>query len=147
MQFAISDNAVSELVNYVFRTLPAKEREHVENKIAAVTDADLTTAVRPFMFGGRVVHELYFDPSKLLFFTREEKIGAVVSAFVISSLAQNGDVPLSDQTLRTHDELIMRSANRLKYGTEVSLFLRRFMTLENEWRQNTFPDIRDEDEV
>jgi hypothetical protein len=83
------------------------------------------------MFAGRVVHELYFDLSKLLFFTREEKIGALVSAFIIASLAHEADVPLSDQTTRTHAELIIRYAKRLKYGAEVSAFLRRFMALED----------------
>lgn len=132
MQFAVSHVQTNYLINDIFRKLPADERKHVEAKIAAVTDSDLTTAVRPFMFGGKVVHELYFDPSKLLFFTRQEKIGAIVSALIISSLAQKGDIPLSDQTARTHTRLIIRYAGSLKYGAEVSAFLRRFIALEDE---------------
>ena len=109
----------------------------------AVTDADLTTAVRPFMFGGKIVHELYFDPTKLLFFTREEKVGAVVSAFAISYLAEHGDVPLSDQSLRTHAEQIIQYGKRLNYEGEVSRFLRRFKTLEDEWR-GLFDDLTEQ---
>lgn len=71
----------------MFRKLSPKERKLVEVGIVAITNNDLVTAVRPFMFGGKVVHELYLDPSKLLFYTRKEKIGAVVSALIIAILA------------------------------------------------------------
>ena len=138
MQFALGHRQTSSLVNEVFRKLPAKERKSIETGIAAVTDTDLVTAVRPFMFGGRVIHELYFDPSKLLFYTRQEKIGAVVSAFIISSHAHNSNVPLSDQSLRTHAKQIIEYGKRWKYGCEVSAFLGRCMTLEDEWRRDSF---------
>jgi hypothetical protein len=108
-----------------------------------VTDADLTTAVRPFSFGGKVVHELYFDITKLRFFLKEEKIGAIVSAFIIALLAQysrsRGDsspFPLSDQSLVTNQNLITRYAKHLKYRREVSSFLTRCNDLENQWRRH-----------
>jgi hypothetical protein len=135
MQFSITDSQTGWLVGEVFRKLPAKERKQVESRIAAVTDCDIVTVVRPLMFGGKVVHELYFDPCKLTFFTRREKLGAIASAFVISCLAQN-EVPLSDQTLRTHAKQIYEYGKRLKFGNEVSAFLRRFRTLEDEWRDS-----------
>ena len=144
MQIAVDHRQTSYLVDEVFRKLPAKQRKCVQTGIAAVTDTELVTAVRPFMFGGRVVHELYFDPAKLLFFTRQEKIGAVVSAFIIASLAQNNQVPLSDQALRTHARLITRCAQRLNYGYEVSAFLGRFRCLEDRWRRDAFPDLTDD---
>jgi hypothetical protein len=144
VQLAISHRPTSDLVNHVFRNLPAKERKRVENKIAAVTDTNLTTAVRPFMFGGKVVHELYFDTSKLLFFIREEKIGAIVSAFAISSFPQNAEVPLSDQSLITHAEQIIRYGKRLKYENEISAFLGRLRTLEDEWSRDSFGDLSDQ---
>jgi hypothetical protein len=80
----------------------------------------------------------------MLLYTRQEKIGAVASAFIIASLVQNGDVPLSDQSLRTHTKQIIQYGKRLKYGSEISAFLRRFMTLENEWRRDSFSDLPDE---
>lgn len=101
--FAINHEPTKCLIKDVFRTLPVQERSGMESSIAAVTDDDLPTAVRPFMFGGKVIHELYFDPAKLLFFVRREKVGAVVSAFTISSLANESEprigeeIPLSDQ--------------------------------------------------
>ena len=144
MQLVIDHNQTGWLVDEVFRSLPAKERKLVESRITAITDSDLVTAVRPFMFGGKVVHELYFDPSKLLFFTSLEKIGAIVSAFAISCLAQNDDVPLSDQTVRTHAKQIIQYGRRLKYDSEVSAFLRRLNTLENEWRRDSFSDLPDQ---
>jgi hypothetical protein len=133
MQFEVGNHSTRVLVSDVFRELPLKVRRGVEAKLAAVTDTELVTAVRPFMFGGRVVRELYFDPSKLLFFNKREKIGAVMSAFIISYLAQRYDVPLSDQTLRTHHSLILRYAKRLRCRVEVSAFLRRTFELEDEW--------------
>jgi len=142
--FAVDDESTRSLLAVTFHKLPVQERTHIKSIIAAVTDADLTTAIRPFSFGGKVVHELYFDPAKMLFFDRQEKIGAVVSAFIISCLAQNGHVPLSDQTLRTHTKMIMRYAKRLKYGAEVSAFLRRYTALEDEWRHNSFPNLPDD---
>lgn len=87
MQFAVSHSQIIELIKDILGKLPARERNNVENTIAAVTEANLVTAVRPFMFGGRIVHELYFDPSKLLFFTMQERNGAVVSALIIAYLA------------------------------------------------------------
>jgi hypothetical protein len=137
MQFLIADTQTSCLVSDLFRRLPARERKHVESKIAAITNSDLVTAVRPFMFGGRVVHELYFDPFKLMFFTRQEKIGAVISAFAIASLAHDGAVPLSDQALRTHTSQIIRYGRSLKHGTEISAFLRRLRILEDDWRKGS----------
>lgn len=144
MQFAIGHHQTSSLVEEVYRKLPAKERKLVERRIVAITDSDLVTTVRPFMFGGKVVRELYFDPAKLLFFTVIEKIGAIISAFIIASLAQNAGVPLSDQSLRTHAKQIVQFGNRLKYGSEVSAFLRRVGTLEDEWRRDSFSDLPDE---
>ncbi len=143
-EFAVGHPQTGHLVGEVFRHLPTKERKLVETKVAAVTDTELVTAVRPFMFGGKLVHELCFDPSKLLFFTKQEKVGAIVSAFLISCLAENGAVPLSDQTLRTHAGLIIRYAKRMKYGREVSLFLRRFTILEDEWRRDSFPQLSED---
>ena len=138
MQIVVDHRQTSYLVDEVFRKLPAKERKRVQTRIAAVIDSDLVTAVRPFMFGGKVVHELYFDPAKLLFFTRQEKIGAIVSALIISLLAKNAP---SDQMVRTHRKETIQYAKRLKYGTEVSAFLRRINTLENEiFEWNTFEE-------
>jgi hypothetical protein len=134
----LADTQTGCLVSDVFRKLPATERKRVENEIAAITGGELVTAVRPFMFGGKVIHELYFDPSKLLFFTRQEKIGAVLSAFVIASLAHDA-VPLSDQSLITHASQIRRYGKRLKYGSEISAFLRRLRILEYDWRKGSDP--------
>jgi len=137
MQFVIADTQTGCLVSDVFRKLPARERKRVESKIAAITNSDLVTAVRPFMFGGRVVHELYFDPCKLVFFSRQEKLGAVISAFAIASLARDGAVPLSDQALRTHTSQIIQYGRSLKYGSEISAFLRRVRILEDDWRKGS----------
>jgi hypothetical protein len=147
MQIAIDHHPTNSLVADIFRKLPHKERRRVETEIAAVTDTDLPTAIRPFMFGGKVVHELYFDPAKLVFFIGGEKSGAVVSAFIISILAHDAGAPLSDQSLRTHPRLIIRYAKRLKYGPEVSTFLRRFEACESEWRRDSFPDLPDESDL
>lgn len=136
MQFAVSHHATSQLVKGVFQSLPVKLRNGVENEIGAVTDTKLVTAVRPFMFGGRVIHELYFDPDKLLFFTMREKIGAVLSALIIAELADKQSVALSDN-VEDRSNLILREAKRLKYGRQVSAFLRRIKTLEAEWREST----------
>ena len=144
MQFAVGHQQTSHLVSGIFRKLPAGERKLIEDEIAAVTDTDLTTAVRPFMFGGKIVHELYFDPAKLLFFTREEKVGAIVSAFAISYLAKSGDAPLSDQSLRTHAEQIIQYGKRLKCGGEVARFLRRLRSLEDEWRRDSSADLSEQ---
>jgi len=111
--------------------------------IGAITEDDLPTAVSPFMFGGKVVHELYFDHSKLVFFTKPERIGVIASALIIASLAAksegnvNGKLPLSDQLIAEHPELIVRRARNWKYGREVSTFLTRLNELEDEWRQPT----------
>jgi hypothetical protein len=146
MQVATLHTQTDRLVSEVFRKLPPRQRKLVETEIAAIANRTLVTAVRPFMFSGRIVHELYFDVSKLLLLTEMEKIGAIASAFIISFIAQEGKVPLSDQTLRTHTGLIVRYAKRMKYGTEVLLFLRRFMILEDEWRRNSFPDLPEYDD-
>jgi hypothetical protein len=123
LELAVSDRQTHDLIRDILRNFAARERNQVENVIAAVTDADLVTAVRPFMFGGRIVHELYFDRSKLLFFTMEEKIGGAVSALIIAYLAHKKVVPLSDQALMNHSKLVFREAKRLHYASQVSAFL------------------------
>jgi hypothetical protein len=133
--------ATNSLVREVFKRLPVQERRRIEPVIAAVTDDDLPTAVRPFMFGGKVVHELYFDPPKLRFFVKSEKIGAIVSPFITAPLAKESEarikraIALSDQALSDHANLIIRRAKRWKYGRQVSAFLRRLKTLEDEWKE------------
>lgn len=141
MRFQICDDRTSTLVVNVFRELPKKEQKTIESVIGAVTDHKLITVIRPFMLSGKVIHELYFDPAKLVFFIEQERIGAVLSAFIISSLAQRGALALSDQELMTHPELIIRDARRLKHATEVSAFLRRFTALEDEWQAATPEDL------
>jgi hypothetical protein len=77
---------------------------------------------------------------------RFEKIGAVVSALVIASLAKESEqrvaeeFPLTDQTLVEHADAIVRRAKRWKYGPEVSAFLRRMKALEDEWRGSLSSD-------
>jgi len=139
MQVVVKNAQTCFLIEQVLRKLSVEERELVEHRIKAITDCDLVTAVRPFMFGGKVIHELYFDPSKLAFFADQEKIGAVLSAFIIASLAERGLLKLSDQELRTHPDLIAREARSLKHANEVSAFLSKFAHLEDEWR-STVPE-------
>jgi hypothetical protein len=134
MRFSVHNDSLDSLATATFRKLPAHDRKNVESMIEAVTDADLTTAIRPFSYGGKIVHELYFDPAKLLFFTRQEKRGAFVSAFIVASLARDGHMPLSSESLRTHARYILRCAQRLNCKQEARAFLRRFTTLEDEWR-------------
>jgi len=50
----------------------------------------------------------------------------LVSAFIISILAQKGDTPLPDQSLRTYSKQVAHYGKSLKYGNEVSAFLERF---------------------
>ena len=133
----ICNRPANTFVKHIFDGLPALEQNKVKSVVAAVTDSNLTTAVRPFSFNGKIVHELYFDTDKLLFFLKDEKVGAVVSAMIIASLASEKRMPLSSQALMTHAKLILRAANRLKYGRQVSAFLRRLKSLEDQWRNET----------
>ena len=55
MIFSIYNEQTNRLVKGIFMGLPQKERRRVSAVISAVTDANLTTAVRPFSFGGKVV--------------------------------------------------------------------------------------------
>jgi len=116
--FEVSDEPLNTLIRGIFRKLPLTDRKHIESTIAAVTEMDLTTAVRPFAFGGKIVHELYFDTEKLVLFTKREKMGAIVSALIISMLAdrykggkggKEGRLPLSNQAVLTHGRLIVSS--------------------------------------
>lgn len=143
--FAVTTEATNSLVERIFRGLPVQERERIQSSIAAVTDDYLPTAVRPFMFGGKVVHELYLDPEKLRFFVKHERIGAIVSAFIIASLAQESkqrieeEASLFDQVLWLHRQLVLQHAKRWRYAREVSAFLNRLKILEDEWRESAFP--------
>ena len=147
--FEVSDEPVNTLMKAIFRKLPIVDRRHIESVIAAVTNGKLTTAVRPFAFGGKIVHELYLDTEKLALFTKREKTGAIVSALIISVLADESKkgnhkkVDLSNQALMTHGKYIANYAKRWKYREEVTAFLRRLKALEDEWRHDYFPDIPD----
>jgi hypothetical protein len=137
MFFSIRNEETNHYVKQVFNTLPIKERKQVNSIIAAVTDADLTTAIRPFGFGGKVVHELYFDPNKLRRFDKNQKVGAVVAAFIIASLSleTKGRFPLDNRTLRTRSGEIMNRARRWRYAGAVSSFLKALNFQEDEWNR------------
>jgi len=140
--FALTHESANALLRRIFGGIPIQERRRITSVLGAVTEKALPTAVRPFMFGGKIVHELYFDPEKMRFFVRREKIGAIVSAFIIASLTRESEprtetgIALSDQTLMDHTSLIVRHAKLWKFGDEVSAFLRRLKVLEDEWRQS-----------
>jgi hypothetical protein len=142
--FAVAPEKLNCMAKSIFKRLPAEARRRIESSIAAVTDGDHPTAVRPFMFGGKITHELYFDLVKLRFLAKHEKIGAIISAFIIASLAGGSGkgagerVPLSDQALFDYADLIVRGAREWKSGSEVSAFLRRLKTMEDEWRRAAF---------
>jgi hypothetical protein len=136
MELAV-DRQTANIITGVLGELSPTERRILETEVVAIADRELVTAVRPFMFGGMVVHELYLDSAKLLFYTTREKIGAIVSAFIIVLLSRKGNVPFSDQSLRTHAKQINRYGKRLKYGDEVTAFLRRVTNLEDEWRKHS----------
>jgi hypothetical protein len=123
----------------MFKRFPIAERRSVESIIQAITDTHLPTAVRPFMFRGKIAHELYFDNEKMWMLTNKEKLGAVASALIISCLAEQsqekgGNGILDDQLVMTQSNIIMREAKRLKCDTEVSAFLKKVKALEDEWR-------------
>lgn len=69
---------------------PYKERRRIGRIIRGVGDADLPTALRPFMYSGNVVRELIMDPKKLRSFPRKAQVGATASAWIISVLAEIG---------------------------------------------------------
>jgi hypothetical protein len=144
MRFEIHDYRTNALVNKIFRTLTKAQRVSIESMIGAVTDDKLVTAIRPFMFSGKILHELYFDPDKLVFFNNQEKIGAVLSALIISCLAKKGSLTMSDQELLAHPELIAREGRRWKHGEEVSAFVERLRGLEDEWRSGIPEDSNKE---
>jgi hypothetical protein len=135
--FSIRNQETNQLVKRVFDTLPTDERKQVDTIISAVTDADLTTAIRPFGFGGKVIHELYFDPNKLHLFDRNQKVGTIVAAFIIASLSleTKGKFPLDNQTLRTRSGEIMDRARRWKHGRAVSSFLKALNLQEDQWNR------------
>jgi hypothetical protein len=144
MIFSIYGEQTNQFVKRIFMSLPQKERRRVSVVISAVTDAELNTGVRPFSFGGNVVHEIYFDTAKLRFFLNEEKVGAILSAFIIAMLAEESasrihslnNFPLSDQALMTYAGHIIEYAKHLKCSKEVSSFLARCSNLENQWRKD-----------
>jgi hypothetical protein len=139
MIFSIYNEQTNRLVKGIFMDLPQRERRRVSAVISAVTDARLTTAVRPFSFGGKVVHEIYFDTDKLRFFLHEEKVGAILSAFIIAMLVNDSgphNLPLSDQSLITYAGRVIQCARHLKRRKEVSSFLQRCINLENQWRED-----------
>jgi hypothetical protein len=131
----------NQFVKRIFMSLPREEQRRVSAAISAVTDDCLTTAIRPFSFGGRVVHEIYFDLDKLRFFLNEEKVGAVLSAFIIAILVYDSgsrSFPFSDESLITYAGRVIQYAKHLKRRKEVSSFLYRSMDLENQWRKDEF---------
>lgn len=139
LRLSLGEPSYSSLME-MFKRFPIRERRSIESIIQAITDNDLPTAVRPFMFHGKIAHELYFDNEKMWMLTNEEKLGAAASALIISYLAErsrgkdgNG-VPLDDQLVMTQADIMMREAKRLKCETEVSAFLKRVKALEDEWR-------------
>jgi len=145
VRFVIANETISSLVQETFSKLPAEERGRIGSKISAVTDADIVTAVRPFTFAGKVVHELYFDPSKLRLFNKEQRVGAVMAAFIIASLAQEtkGEFPLDNQNLKTRSSQIIKRARHWGYADEVSSFLKEMNFQEGEWsREVTQVSIR-----
>ena len=75
--FEMTSDRTNALISGIFRRLPISERKCIQSSIAAVVDDDLPTAVRPFMFGGKIVRELCFDSHKLWFFLRavDRKVG------------------------------------------------------------------------
>jgi hypothetical protein len=137
----MTDESTNSMAERIFARLPSGERSRIGATIAVVTDKSLPTAVRPFMFGAKVVHELCFDTEKLWFFVKDEKIGAIVSAFVIASLSEKSkqqarrDFLFSDQSLIERRDLIIERAKRWNYGRQVSAFLERLVRIEKEWRQ------------
>jgi hypothetical protein len=133
--FAVCDRSTNSLVRNTFEMLPRRERERISSVITAVTDKSLPTAVRPFMFQGKTVHELYFDSEKMLFFTKMEKIGCTLSAMIIACLASEKKLPLSDQALMEHSGLITKYAKRLNHSHEVSAFIARLKMLEDGWKK------------
>ena len=145
VRFVIAIQRINSLVQEIFSTLPVEDRLRIGSIISAVTDADLVTAVRPFMFRGKVVHELCFDTNKLRLFDKNQKVGAVVAAFIIASLSleTKGRFPLDSQTLRTRSGEIMARARRWKYANAVSGFLKALNSQEDQWnREVTQVSIR-----
>jgi hypothetical protein len=140
MIFAVTNTTTKMLTKDVFSGLPDEVRKQIGLTVAAVVDADLTTVVRPFMFGGKVVHELYFDPAKLGLYNENERAGAALTAFIICWLAhRTAKFPLTDQALRTHHKRILGQARRWKCFGTVNAFLRKFSRLEDEWQRESSP--------
>jgi len=139
VRFVIANERISSLVREIFSKLPVEERERIGSIISAVTDADLVTAVRPFAFAGRVVHELYFDPRKLSLFGKRERVGAIVAAFIMASLATDTErrFPLDNRALKSRGRQIIVQARRWKYADEVSSFLNEMNFQEDQWKRET----------
>jgi len=135
MELAIADGQTNSLVADLFQTLPDEDCRRVISSIVAVTDAELTTAVRPFGFGGKVVHELHFNPSKLKLFSTKQRTGAVLTAFAVCCLTEetSGKFPLSNQILAARRRrTIAKRAIRWNRVREVSSFLNEVMSQERE---------------
>jgi hypothetical protein len=143
MLFSLRNEQANQFIRRIFDTFPRREQRQVESVISGVVDAELTTAIRPFGYGGKVIHEAYFDLAKLRFFLKQEKIGAIISAFIIPLLVKqsqlDADFPaisLSNQLLVTNPDLITQYAKNLNYHKEVFSFLTRCNDLENQWRRH-----------
>ena len=138
-RFVIANERISSLIQEIFSKLPAEERGRIGSIISAVTDADLVTAVRPFTFAGKVVHELYFDPRKLSLFGKQERVGAIVAAFTIASLTTETKrrFPLDSRTLKSRGRQVIDQARRWKYSGEVSSFLDEMNFQEDQWKRET----------
>jgi len=139
IRFVMANERINSLVQEIFSKFPAEERERIGTIISAVTCADLVTAVRPFTFAGKVAHELYFDPRKLSLFRKRERVGAIVAAFIIASLATETKrrFPLDNRTLRSRGRQIIDQARRWKYSDEVSSFLNEINFQEDQWKRET----------
>jgi hypothetical protein len=94
---ALRDQPTKSLTRTVLAALSAKDRESAEATVTAVVQSSLPTVARPFTFGGKVTHELILEPGKLASFSKRERIGAVVSAFIIASLQDLSQRPISNE--------------------------------------------------
>ena len=122
LYIAMGNTELERQFTRLFGTLSASDQGKIKSKIMAVGDGFLESAHCPFLFYGRFAHELILEPRKLRPFTPRERVGALVSAFMICVLAAEGKVPLTDRSLKKHPKRILEKSRENGYQGYVSAF-------------------------